>query len=428
MPRTEVTGRQIKDATVSLEEDVTGVLSVANGGSGSNTIALNNVVLGNGSGAVQTVAPGQSGNILTSNGTTWVSSAPATGSGSGDVTSAETASVDGEVVVFNSTTGKSIRAATATGIAKLESGVLSTVSAPAGDLVGTSATQTLTGKTISGADNTLTNIAQASVVNLTTDLAGKESTANRNAANGYCGLDSSGKVAAAQLPSYVDDILEFSDLASFPATGESGKIYVDLATNRVHRWSGAAYIEISPSPGSTDGVAEGSTNLYFTNARADARIAAAVGTTVQGYDADLAAFANKTAPSGAVVGTTDSQTLESKTLTNPTINGYTEGVLALGTVGASATLSIIDDSVITATLTASTATTFTMPPVGAGKSFLLFLRQAATTGNGTATFTGVKWGTTGAPTVTATAGRMDIFSFLSDGTNWYGSVTQGFTP
>ena len=73
MPKTEVTGSQIKDQSVSLSVDVTGVLPVANGGSGSNTIALNNVVLGNGSGAVQTVAPGASGNVLTSNGTTWVS-------------------------------------------------------------------------------------------------------------------------------------------------------------------------------------------------------------------------------------------------------------------------------------------------------------------------------------------------------------------
>jgi len=69
-----------------------------------------------------------------------------------------------------------------------------------------------------------------------------------------------------------------------------------------------------------------------------------------------------------------------------------------------------------------------MPTATAGKSFTLLLKQAAATGNGTATFTGVKWGTAGAPTITATAGKMDILSFVSDGTNWYGSVAAGFTP
>lgn len=56
-----------------------------------------------------------------------------------------------------------------------------------------------------------------------------------------------GKVPAAQLPSYVDDVLEFADLASFPATGETGKIYVALNNNLIYRWSGSAYIEVSPT-------------------------------------------------------------------------------------------------------------------------------------------------------------------------------------
>lgn len=56
-----------------------------------------------------------------------------------------------------------------------------------------------------------------------------------------------GKVPVSQLPSYVDDVLEYANKASFPATGESGKIYVDLATNLTYRWSGSAYVEISPS-------------------------------------------------------------------------------------------------------------------------------------------------------------------------------------
>jgi hypothetical protein len=122
------------------------------------------------------------------------------------------------------------------------------------------------------------------------------------------------------------------------------------------------------------------------------------------------------------------ETMTNKTLTNPTVNNYTEGVVAIGTVTSSNTIALTNGTVQTATLTASTACTFTMPTATAGKSFVLLLKQAATTGNGTATFTGVKWGTTGAPTITATAGKMDILTFVADGTNWYGSVAQGYTP
>ena len=150
--------------------------------------------------------------------------------------------------------------------------------------------------------------------------------------------------------------------------------------------------------------------------------------TKQDYDADLAAFAAKTAPTGDVVGTTDTQGLTNKTLTNPTVTNYVESVVEIGTVSSSSTISLTSGTVQTATLTASTACTFTMPTATAGKSFVLLLKQAASTGNGTATFTGVKWNQYGTPTVTATAGKMDIFSFISDGTNWYGSVSQGYTP
>jgi hypothetical protein len=101
-------------------------------------------------------------------------------------------------------------------------------------------------------------------------LNAKEDKASKGIANGYASLDASTKVPAAQLPSYVDDVLEFANLAAFPATGATGIIYVALDTGKIYRWSGSAYIEISPSPGSTDAVPEGSINLYYTSARASA--------------------------------------------------------------------------------------------------------------------------------------------------------------
>ena len=129
-----------------------------------------------------------------------------------------------------------------------------------------------------------------------------------------------------------------------------------------------------------------------------------------------------------LVGRDTTDTLTNKTLTNPTVTNYVESVVAIGTVTTASTISLTSGTVQTATLTASTACTFTMPTATAGKSFVLLLKQAAATGNGPATFTSVKWGTAGAPTITATAGKMDILSFVADGTNWYGSITQGYTP
>jgi hypothetical protein len=97
--------------------------------------------------------------------------------------------------------------------------------------------------------------------------------------DGVAPLNGAGKIDAQYLPSYVDDVEEYADLNSFPA-GESGKIYVALDTNKTYRWSGSQYIEISPSEVNSvngqsgivvldsDDISEGSSNLYFTEARA----------------------------------------------------------------------------------------------------------------------------------------------------------------
>lgn len=79
------------------------------------------------------------------------------------------------------------------------------------------------------------------------------STASRGVANGIATLDAAGLVPSTQLPSYVDDVLEYANLASFPVTGEAGKIYVALDTNKTYRWSGSAYVYITS--GAVDSVA-----------------------------------------------------------------------------------------------------------------------------------------------------------------------------
>lgn len=120
----------------------------------------------------------------------------------------------------------------------------------------------------------------ASVAGLQAALDAKLDAARVGAADGVAPLGPDLKVPAAYLPAYVDDVLEFADRAAFPATGESGKIYVSQDTGLTWRWSGSTYVEISPSPGSTDAVPEGAANLYFTDARA--RAAAVQDTIVDG--------------------------------------------------------------------------------------------------------------------------------------------------
>lgn len=71
--------------------------------------------------------------------------------------------------------------------------------------------------------------------------------------NGYASLDAAGLIPTTQLPAYVDDVLEFANLAAFPTTGETGKIYVAKDTNKTYRWSGSVYIYITS--GAVDSVA-----------------------------------------------------------------------------------------------------------------------------------------------------------------------------
>lgn len=87
--------------------------------------------------------------------------------------------------------------------------------------------------------------SQVGLGNLTNDAQVKRSEMGK--ANGVATLDGNGQVPAAQLPSFVDDVLEYASKSNFPTRGENGKIYVALDTNLTWRWSGTAYVEISKS-------------------------------------------------------------------------------------------------------------------------------------------------------------------------------------
>jgi len=108
----------------------------------------------------------------------------------------------------------------------------------------------------------------------------------------------SGTVPAAQLPSYVDDIIESATFAALPATGEAGKLYVVLATGVVYRWSGSAYAEVSASLviGTTAGTAAAGNDARLSDARTPT---AHAGTHASG-GTDAVALAASQVTSGAL--------------------------------------------------------------------------------------------------------------------------------
>lgn len=180
----------------------------------------------------------------------------------------------------------------------------------------------------------------------------------------------------------------------------------------------------STGTGTVTAVSVSSTNGFAGTSSGGATPALTLSTSITGV-----LKGNGTAISAASAGTdftspTSTETMTNKTLTNPTVTNYVESVVAIGNSGTTQTLSLTSGTVQTATLTGNC--TFTMPTATAGKSFVLLLKTGA--GSFTATFTGVKFSGGTAPTITATASKMDILTFVADGTNWYGSFVQNYTP
>lgn len=122
----------------------------------------------------------------------------------------------------------------------------------------------------------------AEITGLPDAMLAKVDKSSLGIAGGVATLDANGTIPASQLPSFVDDVLEFTALSTFPTSGANGKIYVALDTGKIYRWSGSTYIEISGSPGSTDSVPEGSANRYFSDARARSAVVADIASAVSG--------------------------------------------------------------------------------------------------------------------------------------------------
>ena len=96
---------------------------------------------------------------------------------------------------------------------------------------------------VNGVEQTITSKS----VDIKIDTTSYVPVSQKGQANGVATLGGDGLVPASQLPSYVDDVLEFANKTGFPEKGETGKIYVAQDTNLTYRWSGTAYVEISKS-------------------------------------------------------------------------------------------------------------------------------------------------------------------------------------
>lgn len=139
------------------------------------------------------------------------------------------------------------------------------------------------------------------------DSTARIASSEKGAANGVATLDSSGLIPTSQLPSYVDDVLEFADLAALPGTGESGKIYVTLDTNKIYRWSGSVYVDLSPLAG----------NAATATSLATARTIAATGDIAWSVTFDGSGNVTSAAvlaDTGVVAGTYPKVTVNSKGL------------------------------------------------------------------------------------------------------------------
>jgi hypothetical protein len=226
---------------------------------------------------------------------------------------------------------------------------------------------------------------------------------------------------------YVGTTSNFAGAATFSSTITYGGVTLSAAVTG----TGKMVLDTSPTlvtPVLGVATATSINKLTLTAPATSATLTVADGAslvTSGAYSLTLTATAltNVTLPTTGTLATlAGSEALTNKTLTNPTVTNYIETLYAIGNSSTAVTIALTNGTVQTVTMTGNC--TFTMPTATAGKSFILIVSTGA--GGFTGTFTSVKWPSNTAPTLTTTASRWDILTFVADGTNWYGNSAQAY--
>ena len=249
---------------------------------------------------------------------------------------------------------------------------------------------------IAGSNVSVKGLGSAAYTNSTAYLG----SGLKGTANGVAQLDSNGLVPTSQLPSYVDDVLEYDKLINFPVTGQTGKIYVDTTTNKTYRWSGTAYVEISASLalGTTSQTAYRGDygNTAYTHATDSSRLTTAtssglykVAATAQGHIASLTAVTKADITALGIPGQDTNTTYSASTVS----------------IGSASTGTAIPADDITA-WTTNTPTAVTPATVVTSAS-----GATASVSNGVLSITNGSFGT--GPAATVTAGTSASLSYTA---------------
>jgi hypothetical protein len=343
-------------------------------------------------------------------------------------TTGTAANVTGTVAILNGGTGATTAGAALTSLGAYAATNPSGYTTNTGTVTSVGGTGTVSGLTLTGTVTTTGNLTLGGTLAVTaSDFASQTANTLLIAPNGSAGVPTfralvaadipsldaakitSGTIDAARLPSYVDDVIEAANFAALPVTGETGKIYVALDTNKTYRWSGSAYVFITS--GAVDSVA-GKTGVV----------------TLTSTDVGLANVENKS--SATICGEITSGNVTTAlgftpyNATNP--SGYTTNTgtvtsvaaLTLGTTGTDITSTV-------ATGTTTAVITLNIPTASATNRGALSSADWTTFNNKTSN-TGTVTGVTATAPVASSGGTAPVISMAAASSGVDGYMTGAY--